>query len=231
MKLSVIIPTLNEADNMAELIPLLSKGLSGKEHEILVIDAGSQDETLRISKAAGAHVTVVSPKKGRSCQMNYGASLATGDVLYFVHADTRPPVDFWADIMESLGKGFPAGCYRSAYDGKILLMKFNAWLTRFDKLFVRGGDQSIFITKDLFEQLGGYRTDYKIMEDFEFLKRLRTAAPFRVIPREILISTRKYEDNSYLRVNLANIIVVAMYRFGASQDSLVSTYKRLLHYR
>ena len=231
MKLSVIIPTLNEADNMAELIPLLLKGLAGKEHEILVIDAGSQDETLRISKSAGAHVTVVSPKKGRSCQMNYGASLATGDVLYFVHADTRPPVDFWADIMESLGKGFPAGCYRSAYDGKILLMKFNAWLTRFDKLFVRGGDQSIFITKDLFDQLGGYRTDYKIMEDFEFLKRLRTAAPFRVIPREILISTRKYEDNSYLRVNLANIIVVAMYRFGASQDSLVSTYKRLLHYR
>lgn len=231
MKISVIIPTLNEAENLSQLIPLLTKGLKGFSYEILVVDAGSTDKTIPLAKDCGANMAIVSEKKGRACQMNAGARIATGDLLYFVHADTRPPADFAKDIIASIHEGYESGCYQSAYDCDLWLMRFNAWLTKFDKLFLRGGDQSLFIKKSLFFELGGFREDYRIMEDFEFLKRLRDQASFRLIPKDIMISARKYDDNSYIRVNIANVIVVAMYRFGASQESLVNTYKKLLNYR
>lgn len=231
MKISVIIPTLNEAENLSQLIPLLAKGLAGFSHEILVIDAGSTDRTIKIAEEHGADLAIVSEKKGRACQMNEGARIATGDLLYFVHADTRPPVGFAKDILVSVEKGYESGCYQSAYDCTLWVMKFNAWLTKFDKLFLRGGDQSLFIRKTLFFKLGGFREDFRIMEDFEFLKRLRKQATFRLIPKDIMISARKYDDNSYVRVNIANIVVVMMYRFGASQQALVSTYKKMLNYR
>ncbi len=231
MKLSVIIPTLEEADNISQLLPILKQGLLGLPHEILVIDAGSRDRTLEKAQEFGADIVRVSPMRGRAAQMNYGASIASGDVLYFVHADTRPPITFWQDIEDSLAHGYDAGCYRSSYDTNIWLMKFNAWLTRFNLLFLRGGDQSLFIRKAVFDRLEGYREDYHIMEDFEFLRRLRQAVPFRIVPKNILISARKYDQNSYLRVNYANITVVSKYRRGASQEDLVSTYKRLLQDR
>ncbi len=231
MKISVIIPTLNEAENLSQLIPLLKKGLVGFSHEILIIDAGSSDRTIKTAEEHDADLAIVSEKRGRACQMNEGARIATGDLLYFVHADTRPPEGFAKDIAGSVKEGYESGCYQSAYDCDLWLMKFNGWLTRFDKLFLRGGDQSLFIKKSLFFELGGFREDYRIMEDFEFLKRLRDQASFRLIPRDIMISARKYDDNSYARVNIANIIVVMMYRFGASQKTLVNTYKKLLNYR
>ena len=228
MKLSVIIPTKDEARNLPELLPLLRRELSGHPHEIIVVDAGSQDGTLETARQYGATLAVQAPKPGRATQQNHGAALATGDTLYFVHADTRPPAGFHADIADSLAQGFEAGCYRSSYDTRNPFMKFNAWLTRFDLLFLRGGDQSIFVKRTRFHELGGFRPDYLIMEDFEFLKRLREAVAFRVIPKDILISARKYNHNSYVRVNLANILVVTMYRFGASQQRLVETYRSWL---
>lgn len=231
MKISVIIPTLNEAENLTQLIPLLKKDLVSFSHEILVMDAGSSDRTIEVAERHGADLATLSEKKGRACQMNEGARIATGDLLYFVHADTRPPEGFAKDIVASVKEGYESGCYQSAYDCDLWLMKFNAWLTKFDKLFLRGGDQSLFIKKSLFFELGGFREDYRIMEDFEFLKRLRDQASFRLIPKNIMISARKYDDNSYARVNIANIIVVMMYRFGASQETLVNTYKKLLNYR
>lgn len=231
MKISVIIPTLNEAENLSQLIPLLKVGLQDFPHEILIIDAGSTDQTIKVAEEYEADKSIVSEKRGRACQMNEGARIASGDLLYFVHADTRPPEGFARDIVASVQEGYESGCYQSAYDCDLWLMKFNAWLTKFDKLFLRGGDQSLFIKKELFLELEGFREDYRIMEDFEFLKRLRDQASFRLIPRDILISARKYDGNSYARVNIANIIVVMMYRFGASQETLVNTYKKLLNYR
>ena len=231
MFLSIIIPTLNEADNLSKLLPYLGQHLPAGRGELIVVDAGSEDDTLATAQAHGADHALLSPTPGRAPQMNHAAQLARGDVFYFVHADTLPPQSFYADIERCVQLGHQAGSYRTCFDRNHFWLKLNAYMTRFDRLFCRGGDQSIFSTRDLFESVGGYRDDYRIMEDYDFIQKARSRGVFHVMQKDILISTRKYEGNSYLRVNLANLVIVLMYLAGASQRSMVNMYKRLLNCR
>ena len=130
-KISIIIPTHNEAASIGKLIAYLQ--LHGKENiaEIIVSDGGSSDETFAIAEQAGA-VAYLSPQQGRAAQMNYGGGKATGDLLYFVHADSFPPVSFATDILEAVNNGFDFGRYRTRFDSTNLLLKINAWFTRFN---------------------------------------------------------------------------------------------------
>ncbi|MFK7772762.1 MAG: TIGR04283 family arsenosugar biosynthesis glycosyltransferase [Saprospiraceae bacterium] len=227
MKISIIIPTLNEAENISELISYLLKNGNESLSELLVVDGGSNDGTCRIARDAGAKV-IICPSKGRSCQMNEGVKNSTGDILYFVHADTTPPASFMTDIKEAVNEGFPMGCYRFKFDSNKKILKFNAYMTRFDKLYCRGGDQTLFVTRDVFEELDGYRYDFKIMEEYDFMVRARKKYSFKIIPKEVIVSARKYEKRSWFRVMLANSIVFQMFKYGASQDALAKTYQRLL---
>ncbi len=227
MQLSVIIPTLNEAENIGPLIKRLKTCDNGQLNEVIVVDAGSKDQTIEIAKKLGAKV-VNSPTKGRAPQMNYGAKMAKGDILYFVHGDTIPPDCYMTSIQEALENQYPIGCFRYQFKSDRKLLKVNAFFTRFKMIWCRGGDQSLFIKKDIFEQMKGYRNDFMIMEDFEFIIRARKAYPFKIIQKDMLVSARKYDENSYLRVQFANLIVFNMYRFGYSQEAMVNMYKKLL---
>jgi len=227
MKISIIIPTLNEAENIGQLISYLSKNTNKNLAEIIVVDGGSNDGTCRIAKELGVKV-IICPTKGRSCQMNEGAKNSTGEILYFVHADTIPPASVMTDIQEAIDEGFQMGCYRFKFNSKKKILKFNAYMTRFDKLYCRGGDQTLFVTREVFEELNGYRHDYKIMEEYDFMVRARKKYSFKIIPKEVIVSARKYEERSWFRVMLANSIVFQMFKFGASQDSLVKMYQRIL---
>ena len=227
MKLSIIIPTYNEADNIGALVRYLKELAPA---EIIVSDGGSTDHTLEIAAAAGA-LAVSSRIKGRAGQMNHAASLATGDVLYFVHADTRPAASFPADIEQVLAQGYNCGSFRFRFDNNRGMLKLNSFLTRFNYLFFRGGDQSIFVTRALWETVGPFREEMRIMEDFDFLARIWRKGRFRLIPKETIVSARKYEMNSWLRVQLANLKVVRMYRRGASQDDMIDAYRSALNYR
>ncbi len=230
MKVSIIIPTYNEEKNIGNVISYLM-GVPFKENlEIIVSDGGSTDDTLLM---AGKHqVTILqSPIKGRAGQMNYGVQHATGNVFYFVHADSRPPLSFYTDIKHAISKGFNCGCYRSQFDSKSLLLKVNAFFTRFNVLFCRGGDQTIFVTKELFEQVGPYKNEMLIMEDYDFLARIRKQGKFKLFNKATIFSARKYDDNSWLKVQKANLTVVRMYKRGCSQQEMLDTYKRMLNYR
>ena len=163
--------------------------------------------------------------------MNYGVKNAKGNILYFVHADSRPHIGFLQDIQISIQKGFNCGSYRFKFDSNKYLLKINAFFTRFNYLFFRGGDQSIFVTKALFEQVGGFNEAMLIMEDYEFLEKIWNQGEFKLIPKSTLVSARKYDTNSWLSVQLANLKVVKMYKKGASQQILIETYKRMLNYR
>ena len=230
MKVSIIIPTYNEAENIDKIIPYLMSVENGIALEIIVSDAGSDDDTIEIAKKHGA-ITLLSPHKGRAGQMNHAVQFATGNILYFVHADSRPPLTFYADIKLALDKGFNCGCYRSQFDSKRLLLKVNAFFTRFNVLFCRGGDQTIFVTKELFEQVGAYKNDMLIMEDYDFLARIRKYGKFKLFNKATVFSARKYDDNSWLKVQKANLTVVRMYKRGCSQQEMLETYKRMLNYR
>lgn len=201
----------------------------GKEHlaEIIVVDAPSQDQTALRAQEAGARV-VVSERPGRASQMNAGARLATGDLLYFVHADVRIHPDYVQDIRQALAEGYTLGCYRYEFDSPRLLLKINTFFQRFDRIWCRGGDQTLFIPKAVFEDLGGYREDHRVMEDYEFIIRAQKQYRFKVIPKHVVVSARKYDHNSYLRVNVANAVVFWMYFRGAPQQKLIDTYKSII---
>lgn len=227
MRISIIIPTYNEEEHIASLVRHLRQNGGERIADIHVIDGGSQDNTLEAARAAGA-TAVCSPKRGRAAQMNHGVRLATGDVLYFVHADAIPPASFAQDITIAIKDGYPIGCYRFRFRSDKLLLKINAYCTRFDRIMCRGGDQTLFVLRPLFEELSGYQDDHLLMEEYDFILRARKRGRFKIIPKDVLVSARKYEHNSYLRVNLANLTMFLMFFAGFSQIQMVNTYKRMI---
>ncbi|TWR25448.1 glycosyltransferase [Mucilaginibacter achroorhodeus] len=230
MNISIIIPVFNEAEHIGKLVDYLTRFGKGILAEIIVVDGGSSDHTLLVANSSGAK-GVISPQKGRATQMNFGASLANGDLLYFVHADTLPPETYVTDITNAIKAGYDLGRYLSTYDSKSWLLKLNAMLSRLDTFGGMGGDQTLFITKDLFQQTGGFDGTMKIMEEFEFCARARKQGNYKIIKKPVLISARKYDTNGWLTVQKANYTIVKMYQNGASQESMVSKYKEMLNYR
>jgi rSAM/selenodomain-associated transferase 2 len=230
MLLSIIIPTYNEQDNIGRLIQYLKQSLSNKEHQIIISDAGSTDNTIKIASELGAK-TIISPVKGRAGQMNFGVQFATGTVYYFVHADSLPVATFYNDIKTTIQNGYNCGSFRFQFDSKKFLLKINSYFTRFNFLFCRGGDQTIFVTKDLFDKVGPFKEEMLIMEDYDFLNRIWQQGRFKLIPKATLVSARKYDENSWLTVQLANLKIVNMYKKGASQQEMILKYKKLLSYR
>jgi rSAM/selenodomain-associated transferase 2 len=230
MQISIIIPVYNESENIGNLVRFLIKYSNESVIEIIVVDAGSIDDTIAIAKKEGANV-VISPAKGRSAQMNYGALLAKGDILYFIHADTFPPVSFATDIIHAVEDGFDLGRYRTKFNSGKWYLKINAWFTRFDWFVCMGGDQTLFITQDLYKLSGGFKSDMFIMEEFEFVPRARKNARYKIFNKPALVSARKYDTNSWWRVQMANKKIVDMYKKGATQVDMVNTYKGMLNYR
>jgi rSAM/selenodomain-associated transferase 2 len=222
MTISVIIPTLNEAEVIHERISFIHQHGGTLVVEVIVCDGDSEDDTVKQAEQAGARI-VRCAERSRALQMNAGAQKAKGDFLYFVHADTQLISTFATDILEAFNKGYEAGCYRYVFD--------NAWFTRFDLSFCRGGDQTLFVKKEVFRSLNGFDESFVIMEDYEFLKRLRTVASFRIIPKDVIVSSRKYVDNSWLRVQLSNLIAFSMFRFKMSPKKIKIAYKKMLNYR
>lgn len=230
MLLSIIIPTYNEAENIEAVLRHLQRGLKGRPGELIVSDGGSDDETLEIAQDMG-YKAYRSPVKGRAGQMNFGASKARGDAYYFVHADSRPPLSFYDDIGSAFARGYTCGGYRFKFDSKKPMLKINNYLTHINWIFCRGGDQSIFCSKDLFEAVGKFREDMLIMEDYDFLYKIRTQGRFRLVPKSTLVSARKYDNNSWLRVMKANVKVVRLYKRGANQQQMLDAYREALNYR
>jgi rSAM/selenodomain-associated transferase 2 len=230
MKLSIIIPTYNEAANIARLVQDLFKYAGDQSIEVIVSDGGSKDATLEIALQAGASV-LKSPKPGRAAQMNYAAGFANGDVLYFVHADVGINRDYFRDVERAVSDGFEAGCYRFRFDSNRAILKINSYFTRFNRLMCRGGDQTLFVTRKLFDQLNGFDEYYTIMEDYDIIIRIWKVARFKIIPKDVTVSARKYQNNSWLRVQIANLTAFTMFYLKKEPKSIALKYKSMLDYR
>ncbi|GAA4381311.1 TIGR04283 family arsenosugar biosynthesis glycosyltransferase [Hymenobacter koreensis] len=230
MNISVIIPTCNEAGNIGRLVQQLRQHDPTHDVEIIVVDADSTDGTAAVAHQAGATV-LCSPKPGRASQMNYGAQHATGDILYFVHADVGIHPGYVTTIRRAVREGYAAGCYRFRFDSRHPLLRINSYGTRFEGIMSRGGDQTLFITRDLFQRLGGFDEYYCIMEDFDIIRRIRREARFLIVPHDVVVSARKYETNSWLRVQLANLTAFSLFFLKVRPSRIARTYKALLNYR
>jgi len=228
MRFSIIIPTYNEQGFIQRLIHHLQKVAIGINYEIIVCDGGSTDITVKIAESCGV-IVLNSPTKGRAGQMNYAAKVATGDILYFVHADCLPPANCFSAIQSSVSAGFDAGCFRYRFESERFLLKINTYFTRFSGLIYRGGDQTLYIKKSTFNLIQGFNERFIIMEDYELVRRLRKKHQFQIIPEYAIVSSRKYDKNNWIKVNFANTVAMVMFLSGvASPQRIKSTYHGII---
>ena len=226
--ISVIIPTYNEEAHIKATIQWVWQfDESNLIKEIIIADGGSTDDTVAIATAEGVKV-VISEKKGRAAQMNFGAFFATEEILYFLHADTHPPRNFAKDISKVIEQGFGAGCFRLSFDNNHWFLKANCWFTQFDVNAIRFGDQSLFVTKDSFEKAGKYCEKHIVMEDQHLIKRLKKITRFTIIKKAVVTSARKYLENGIYKTQGIFFIIYFMYRFGYPQQKLLASYRKLI---
>lgn len=224
---SIIIPTYNEADQIANTISIIHAANGKHEAEVIVVDGGSSDDTVAIAKQCGATV-ITCKRKGRAAQMNKGASVAKHDLLYFLHADSIPPNNFTTQILRAYKNGAKSGCFRLAFDYEHWFLKANAWFTRFNVNAVRFGDQSLFVTKNIFQKSGGFREDLLMMEDQEIIHRIKKHGRFKVMNDVVITSAKKYLDNGVYRMQSIFYRIWALYYLGYSQQRLLKLHRRLI---
>ncbi|MFZ6010349.1 MAG: TIGR04283 family arsenosugar biosynthesis glycosyltransferase [Bacteroidota bacterium] len=226
--ISVIIPVYHEQGVIGKTVRYLTS-VDNNEllSEIIVVDGGSLDDSVNEAKKEGA-IIISSTRKGRAAQMNEGARIAKGSILDFLHADSFPPGSFVSDIIEAVGKGFSMGCYRLRFDIGHWFLKANTWFTRFDVNAFRYGDQSLFVSRECFNTVGGFCEKHIVFEDYEIIKRLRKQGKFIVIPKEVTTSARKYVTNGVFRMQSIFYLIYFMYHLGYSQQRLVEVFRKLV---
>lgn len=198
--------------------------------EIIVVDGGSTDITTQLvedfSEKTNFKIILISSEKGRAKQMNAGAKNAKGEILYFLHADSFPPKEFDRYIQSSLNEGADAGSFRMRFDSNHPVLKFSQWFTQFNYKFCRGGDQSLFIKKAVFEQLQGYEESFIIYEDCELIGRIYDGYKFKVINAYLTTSARKYRKNGTVKLQYHFTVIHLKKFFGASPESLSNYYQK-----
>ena len=229
--LSIVIPTLNEAHSIAATLGHVHATVgAGVAYEVLVSDGGSTDATLALAAAHGAQA-LAAPRPGRAAQLNFGASQARGSILYFLHADTLPPAGFGQLIWRYRARGYRSGCFRLRFDVRHPVLQFSGWCSRFNAPAFQFGDQSLFVEKALFEQLGGFDERMLLMEDVDLPMRIKRRARFVVMPQSVITSARKYVVHGVLRTELTHLAVQTLFLAGTPQPTLLRVYKRLLQRR
>lgn len=227
-KISIIIPTLNELGNIGRLV----HHLKGVEHidqcEIIIVDGGSSDGTVEEIQSLEV-IFLQSETASRAAQMNLGAAKASGDVLWFVHADALPPKSFYSDILQSIREGYERGGYAFKFESSRPLLKFNSWMTKLNIFTFRGGDQTLYVTRVLWDLLDGYDETFVVMEEYDFMKRAQ-AQGFQhdLMKGQALVSARKYAENSYLKVQWVNLRAMMMFRKGVDPAKIKTYYVQAL---
>lgn len=222
-EISIIIPTLNEAPNVEHLLISLKARSSSFVKEIIFVDGGSQDQTLSVLnnlKHTYNNLIVIKSPKGRPLQLNNGALKAKGRILYFLHADSIPPQNFDKYIVDEVSKGNEAGCFKMKFDSNHPWLQFLGWLTQFSWRAGRGGDQSQFITRLLFESIGGYDERYLIYEDNILINELYKRNKFVVIPQWLITSSRRFYEIGIMKLQLHFWAIYFKKWMGASPKEL-----------
>ncbi len=223
--LSVIIPALNEAPNIAEAIA----SAANADAEIIVADGGSRDSTVAVAEKAGARIET--SKAGRATQQNAGASVASGRVLLFLHADTRLPSNYSTHVFRTfMDPGVALGAFRFQTNSRIPAMKWIACMTNLRARYLKMpyGDQALFIRKGAFEAAGGF-PETAIAEDLLLVQRIRKENRIGFAQAAAVTSARRWEQTGLLRTTLINQMVLAGLCLQISPRTLASLYRKNRH--
>ena len=221
--ISVIIPAYNEEARIKDFLKTVQSRTLGN-HEYIVA-AGGTDNTANEAHKAGAIVVAGGP---RPFALNSGAKVATGKILYFLHADTVPPKHWDQLILKAIERGAQAGSFRLKFDNNHSLLSFFAWFTRFSWSLARFGDQSLFVTKVIYQKANGFNEKMLVMEDSNIVRRLKKVTSFAVIPEQVITSARKYEKHGFYRLQCIYILVTFLYYCRVPQNMIMRIYRGLL---
>jgi rSAM/selenodomain-associated transferase 2 len=225
-KFSIIVPVFQEGENINNLIVHLRHLGPEKEREIIVVDGAPEKDTLPVIR--DDRVVKISSEKGRAKQMNAGASVAKGEILIFLHADTELPqkalkrINAFINAKEYVGGAFDLGIKSDKLIYKVIafLASLRSRLNR-----IPYGDQAIFIRKEYFDQIGGYK-EIPLMEDVELMRRVkRSGKKIKIFPDRTMTSQRRWEKEGVIYCTLRNYSLQLLYFLGVSPHRLVKLYK------
>lgn len=222
-RVSAVIPVLNEAQTLPRTLTSITTQVPAPV-EVVVVDGGSTDGSDRIAGVEG--VRVISTRPGRGGQLQVGARAASGDVLLFLHADTRLPSGAVPAIIHLLeNDAVVGGRFRLRFPHRHPLLGFIEFLSRFPWTWTSYGDSGFFVRRSVYEEIGGFE-DVPVLEDLGFFRRLKNAGRVRVLPLAVNTSCRRFCDRGPLRQLLTNIGLVVSYSLGTSPATLAARYKR-----
>jgi len=227
IKISLIIPVFNEAliiEDYLSRIPMRS------DLEVIIVDGQSDDETVALCEKITLEFKpkiVISPLKGRANQLNFGASLAMGEILCFLHLDSQLPFDYFTQIEELLSRRQAiAGAFSLAIDAPQIpfrwLEKLVNWRSRFFSLPY--GDQGLFLKKSVFKTMGGFAS-MPIMEDYEFVQRLKKQGTIYISQASVLTSSRRWQKLGILKTTLINQGMILGYYLKIDPENLARWYR------
>ena len=222
-KLSIIMPVLNEGERIAGALASLFD-LRALGTEVIVVDGGSSDATVEPAKLQADLVILAA--RGRAMQMNVGAEKASGDVLLFLHADTRLPADVSDLVLNGLEKsGRVWGCFDVKIDGRSPLLPMIAWFMSLRSRLtgIATGDQAIFVRRDSFRTVGGFPA-IALMEDIALSKRLKRVSKPLCLRQRVTTSGRRWEKNGVLNTMVLMWRLRLAYFFGADPKELAQRY-------
>ena len=221
--ISVIILVLNEAkildQSLSRLIPQL------KDHELIIVDGGSTDETPLIAKRYGQ---VISAERGRARQSNAGAAAARGDILLFLHADVWLDSGAIEGVEAAISAGYIGGAFKQRIEGEHLLYRLIECAANFraKRLKIFYGDGGIFVQRTYFDRVGGF-PDIPIMEEIGFSRKLCRHGKVTLVEPGIHISPRRWQKNGILRTTFTNWLITLLYLLRVSPNHLVKLYRHI----
>ncbi|HSK29190.1 MAG TPA: TIGR04283 family arsenosugar biosynthesis glycosyltransferase [Candidatus Limnocylindria bacterium] len=221
MKISVVIPVLNEEKTIAASLGSL---VAMAPHEVIVVDGGSTDSTRTICGSFG--VTVLTSERGRARQMNLGARQATGKVLLFLHADTRLPPTAFDDITSALNNpSYIGGRFDVELQGDHWMLSVIGRMISYRSRVTRvgTGDQAIFVRRAIFERMGGY-PDIPLMEDIAFCRALKRIGGVACLQSRVVTSARRWEADGVWRTIFRMWTLKSLYLAGVSPARLKDFY-------
>jgi rSAM/selenodomain-associated transferase 2 len=226
LRYSVIVPVLHESDRINKLIDHLYSLKPQGACEIIVVDGSPERDTLDVIR--NREVLKMAAERGRGRQMNAGAAVAKGDILIFLHADTELPQSAFMRIDSVMGHGrYVGGAFQlGIQSAKFVYKALTWWVSIRCRLFgIAYGDQAIFMAKDYFGRMGGYR-EIPLMEDVELMRRIKKQGDrIRILPDRVMTSPRRWEEEGFIYVNLRNTLLLVLYLLGTAPERLVHFYK------
>jgi len=225
-KFSIIIPVLHEGERINDLIGHLRQLDPEKMSEIIVVDGAPEKDTLRAIH--DDEITKIFTEKGRARQMNAGAFAAKGDILIFLHADTELPLSVLRRMNEFISRNqYVGGAFDLGIKSDKRIYRVIAFLGSLRSRLNRipYGDQAIFVRRDYFNKIVGYK-DVPLMEDVEFMRRIKRSGKKILISHDrVMTSPRRWEEEGLTYCILRNWTLQVLYFLGVSPHKLVKYYK------